>query len=138
MFALSIIKTISPMKNSDKINRSAILSFAHSIKNNTKLVWSECQKLAWSIFRLKERLKKNILRITFTKADGTETERLATLNPAFMPERKGGSKKRKKKSHKVTFWSITDGGFRSFLPEKFLKIEDTLSISHLVNTALAA
>ena len=124
------------MKN--LINRSAILSFAHAILSKTKLAWGECQKLAWKIFRLKNQLKKNILKITFKKTDGTETTRLATLNPAFLPEPKRSSKKRKTTSHKVTFWSVTDGGFRSLLPENFLKVEGTLSISNLVSTALAA
>ncbi len=126
------------MKNSIKINRSAVLSFAHAIQAKVKLAWGECQKLAWKVFRLKEQLKKNILKITFQKADGTETTRLATLNPAFLPEPKVNTKKRVSKSHKVTFWSVSDGAFRSFLPEKFLKVEGTLSISHLVSAALAA
>jgi len=118
------------------INRSKIMQIAHQLK---KLGFSfgDAQRKAWEIVKAKSRMVKNLVAVTFKKKDGTETTRIATLNPAFLPEPKN-SKGRKSNPLKVNFWSITDNGFRSFLAQNFVSVRNIDTIKNLVSKQLAA
>lgn len=102
-----------------KINLSTVNRLAWKIKRTGKS-WSESMAAAYAGLRAKAKLQNSVCRIIFKKTDGTVTERLATLRPDFLPDFKGGS--RKGNSPKVTFWSLTDNGFRSFLPTNLISV----------------
>lgn len=118
------------MKNSE---RSIAMKSAHQIKNKINPVTGEkygfgiAQRIAWNGIRLKRQMKENVLLITYTKKDGTETQRTATLIPSFLPVRKETtSAPRKRTSEKVNYFELNEDGsgcFKSFLPQNFVCFE---------------
>lgn len=103
-----------------KINLSSVNRLAWKIKKTGKS-WSESLKAAYKTLKAKAELKQSVCRISFQKTDGTITERVGTLRPDFLPSLKGGS--RVSTSAKITFWSLTDNGFRSFLPQNLISVK---------------
>ena len=72
-----------------------------------------------TIDKLKEHLASGATaHITFTKADGSETTRHATLNPEHINQGGGEGRKtegtRAQSATSMTFYSIDDNGWRSF------------------------
>lgn len=102
-----------------KISLSAANTLAHKIKK-TGESWSDSLKAAYKALKAKAELKQSVCRIVFLKTDGTRTERVGTLRPDFLPDFRGNG--RVSNSSKITFWSLTDGGFRSFLPQNLISI----------------
>lgn len=102
--------------------------------------WSEAMKAAWKSIKLKEKMHTNIVRITYEKADGTTTTRVATLRPEFLPvfAQKSRGVVRRKVSPKIAFWSITDDGWRSFLPQNLLSIDQVTTVKQLVTNLVRA
>lgn len=102
-----------------KIKLSSVNRLAWKIRKTGKS-WSESLKAAYKALKAKAKLQQSVCRIVFKKTDGTVTERLATLRPDFLPDFKGNG--RVSTSSKITFWSLTDNGFRSFLPTNLISI----------------
>lgn len=102
-----------------KIALSTANTLAHKIKKTGKS-WSDSLKAAYKALKAKAELKQSVCRIVFTKTDGTRAERVGTLRPDFLPDFKGNG--RVSTSAKITFWSLTDNGFRSFLPQNLISV----------------
>lgn len=98
---------------------------------------------AWA--RRKERLVrqlqrdmlKNLVPIVFRRKDGVVVRKLATLNPAFLPKDKTEVQPRPDHPEQIIFWSVRDGGYRSFLAQHLLRVEAQESIEGLVAERLA-
>ena len=101
---------------------SQLMTLAHRIRRTTSgLSWGDCIRQAMKADKLKSALCAGIVLLRFRKSDGSETERLATLQTDYLPNTKPGAKPRKAStSPKVTFWSLTDNGFRSFIPSRLI------------------
>lgn len=81
--------------------------------------WSESVKLAMRAQKVVELMRAGrIVKLTFQKADGSMTSRLGTLDPTFLSGLGFAGSDRKKTSEKVSFYSLTDEGFRSFMPQR--------------------
>ncbi|PHN02458.1 SH3 beta-barrel fold-containing protein [Flavilitoribacter nigricans] len=82
--------------------------------------------------RLQEDMLKNLVYVVFQRKDGVVVRKLATLNPAFLPEGKTTVMPRPDHPEQIIFWSVGDGGYRSFLAQNLLKTEQPESIEALV------
>lgn len=72
---------------------------------------------------LVERLKSEVVSITFTKADGTVKTVDATLQESFLPPRQEPATPVKiEHAHAQPFWSVTDGGWRSFRWDSIISV----------------
>lgn len=85
--------------------------------------WREAIKLAMESEKVKKVMRTRIVKLTFQKSDGSITERLATLCKLMVGDFEIKGAGRKVTSEKVTFWSMDDKGFRSFLPQNLLAWE---------------
>lgn len=104
---------------------SELLNLAHSIRRtDSGETWGTCIKQAMKAITVKNALRSSLVTLRFYKADGTPTFRTATLLADYLPAPKPATnsttKKRVSKSAKVTFWSVTDNGFRSFIPDRLI------------------
>ncbi|MCB0628885.1 MAG: SH3 beta-barrel fold-containing protein [Saprospiraceae bacterium] len=105
-----------------KFNLSKVNSLAWKIRKTGKS-WSEAMQNAYAGLRAKAQLQSNVCRIIFIKSDGTRAERVGTLDPSFFPAFNGTKSNRTRTSEKISFYSLTDGGWRSFLPQNLLSIQ---------------
>lgn len=81
----------------------------------------------YSKVELADRLKKNILKITFTKKDGTERVMPCTLKAELLPEVQdtGEPKKEKKQNDSViAVWDMEKEAWRSMIIANILSIEE--------------
>lgn len=110
------------MTNSINNTRSQVLTLAHKLKAEN-CSFGQAQKLAWKAIRAKHLLRNEVCILKFIKADGTTSTKTATLQAEFLPAQKTTTgAARKRTSTKITFWSLTDQNFRSFLPGRFISI----------------
>ena len=70
------------MKNTDK---KTIFALALQFFKQTGYSFSECLKKAWQNFKLKSKMKKQIVRFYFLKVDGTIREAWGTICPDIIP-----------------------------------------------------
>ncbi len=71
---------------------------------------------AKTVFEWNQILRNKAIRISFRKADGTDTTKFATLREEYLPEPRNETDEgdRELSSTNVTFWSVEDNGWRSF------------------------
>lgn len=99
---------------------SAANKIAHRLKGQG-YSWAEALRLGWKSAKLFSVLRNHYVTFTFAKLNGEITTRTGTLIPDALPASKG-STLRSRSSAKVTFWSVTDNGFRSFLPQHLIEV----------------
>lgn len=123
------------MKNELK-DRSEVMELAHTLVEQG-YPFAEAQRMAWKVERAKEQMMKNLVLIRFHRKDGALVSKIATLNPAFLPS---GKLKIKRRStpRQIVFWSVNDNGYRSFLADNFISMDDMTSIQSLIFQQLAA
>lgn len=109
------------MKKSNAIKRSDVMKLAHQIKSKNNN-FSLAQHKAWIVGKVKEKMKKGLVQLTFNKKDGTTTTRLGTLQTEHVPSKRP-IEQRASAPMQVIFWSLTDEGYRSFLADKLLEAE---------------
>ena len=63
---------------------------------------------------LVEGLKKNVMRITFTKVNGDERVMLCTLHDSILPEQPISEIKKKVNPDTISVWDLDNNGWRSF------------------------
>ncbi len=63
---------------------------------------------------LVEGLKKNVMRITFTKVNGDERVMLCTLHDSILPEQLISEIKKKVNPDTLSVWDLDNNGWRSF------------------------
>jgi hypothetical protein len=89
------------------------------------------------IRQLQRDMLKNLVPIVFRRKDGVVVRKLATLNPAFLPKDKTEVMPRPDHPEQIIFWSVRDGGYRSFLAQHLMRVEAPASIESLVAEHLA-
>lgn len=87
--------------------------------------------------QLQREMLKNLVHIVFRRKDGVVVRKLATLNPAFLPKDKTSVMPRPNNPQQIIFWSVHDGGYRSFVAQNLLRIEESKSIESLIAERLA-
>lgn len=131
------------MKKSTLIShRQTALTIANKLKAEG-YAFGEAQKIGWQIARLKEAMKNNVVLIHYLKKDGTDAERLATLNPALLPTPKATKKTattRKRTSSKVSYYELSEEGnnWKSFLPQYLVSWSIAVDIKQVVSQTLFA
>ena len=88
-------------------------------KKNLFLTFSEALKAAWKAYKLKLALKSGKVSITFQKASGEITTRIATLSSDLFAYQ-STTTSRTPKSDLIKFYSLTDEGFRACRIERLL------------------
>lgn len=92
------------------------------LKQNLFSTFSECLKAAWLNLKLRAALKIGKVILTFKKKDGSYTAREATTNSnLFSYESKG---RRTPKLDVISFFSLTDDGFRSTRIENVIHFQN--------------
>ena len=122
------------MKNELK-DRSGVMELAHTLVD-VGYDFAEAQRMAWKVERAKEQMMKNLVLIRFLRKDGALVSKIATLNPAFLPSGKLKIKRRST-ARQIVFWSVNDNGYRSFLADNFISMDDMTSIQSLIHQQLA-
>ena len=85
---------------------------------------------ARKVLEARELMWKNLVEIRFFRKDGTLVTKIATMNPAFLPDGKHQIQQ-KEDPRIVTFWSHRDNGYRCFLAENFVGVVGLHNIRHL-------
>jgi hypothetical protein len=121
------------MKNELK-DRSEVMELAHAM-TATGYTLAEGQRIAWKVEQAKAKMMKNLVILRFRRKDGVVVSKLATLNPAFLPS--GRLKiKRRSTPRQVVFWSVNDNGYRSFIADRLVSVDDMTSIQQLIQQQL--
>ena len=63
---------------------------------------------------LVEGLKKNVMRVTFTKVNGEERVMRCTLHNSVLPEQPISGIKKKENQETLSVWDLDNDGWRSF------------------------
>jgi hypothetical protein len=107
--------------------RTRVALWAWEFTRQHNYSWSQAMKQAWKEIRLQDlntALAHQTVRVTFLKINGEITTREATRSSKFIPHRfvpKGTGQG--KHDHVVTFYSLTDGGWRSFRSENLIRYQ---------------
>jgi len=108
------------MQNS--ISKSIIFKTAWQLfKSSIYSTFSEALKAAWKEIKLRASLKSKKVAITFRKASGEITTRIATLSDKFFDYK--SSSKGTQKAGLIKFFSITDNGFRACRIERLISFK---------------
>lgn len=102
------------------MNRSQILSASWKVrKANPTLSWGECQKQAWSAYRLKEAMQSSVVEFSFIKSDNSVRVAKGTLNgDLFQYEAKGASVPTS--PDVIRYFDMGVGQWRSFRVERLI------------------
>lgn len=72
-----------------KTFRTKVFKRAHYIKRTTHLNFSQALKKAWSIYRLQDAMRSNVVKFSFVKKDGTVRVAEGTLQAPILGDVKG-------------------------------------------------
>ena len=85
---------------------------------------------ARKVLEAKALMWKNLVEVRFFRKDGRMVTKIATMNPAFLPEGKHAIRQNDD-PRVVTFWSVNDDGYRCFLAENFVGVVGLRNIRQL-------
>ena len=74
--------------NARQRNQTNVMHWAHIIYQAGGCDWSTALLSAWTIYYLREYLKRGVVRFTYLKQDGTWREARGTLNADIIPPSK--------------------------------------------------
>ncbi|MBS5979988.1 MAG: DUF2693 domain-containing protein [Dysgonomonas mossii] len=98
-----------------------IMSSAWQFFRVTGQSFSECLKLAWANYKLKQALSKGIVKFYFQKVNGEIREAWGTLCDKYLPETKGDDNRKKNEFTQVYFDTERDS-WRSFKKANLVSI----------------
>lgn len=111
----SKLKTLQHMK---KNFRTSVFKRAYEMMKATGKTFSICLSKAWAIYRLSKRMKKETVRFTYEKADGTLRKAIGTLKDINNLIKGTG-----KENYKTfNYYDVEAKGFRSFKVENLISI----------------
>ena len=79
---------------------------------------------------LKHYLTKGVVKVVFTKKDGTERVTLCTLSEEYLPESYAGSGERKKSEETLAVFDIEEDDWRSFRWDSIKEIKFKLEANY--------
>ena len=95
---------------------SGIMRTAWTVAKSENISLSTALKLAWKSFKLKLRMKTEVVKFAFRKIDGTVREAVGTLVSSMLPKRDGNApaKERAKNYGVQVYYDLDRECFRSF------------------------
>lgn len=107
-----------PTNYKNQLREILILAWQFVRKNGYTM--SEAMKVAWSVFKLKAKMKAGIVRFYFRKVDRSTREAFGTLSEKLIPETKGTGKK--VNDTLFTYYDTERESWRSFKKANLLSI----------------
>ena len=99
--------------------RVRVFKYANQLYKTTGLMWSECLRKAWTIYRLAKQMRQGTVRFLYKKVDGSIREAYGTLHN--LPVGVTGGVKKTKPSYKTFAYFDTErNDFRCFKIENFI------------------
>ena len=96
--------------------RTRVFNWAHELVRATGKAFAVCLAKAWSLYRLRQRMAKETVKIAFEKADGSLRIAYATLKGTSNLIKGTGTPNFKT----VNYFDTEAEGFRSFKVENFI------------------
>jgi len=99
----------------EKSELKAVMATAWAVRKSENLTMSEALKQAWKSFKLKMKMKTDVVRFTFRKVDGTIREAVGTLMDSVLSsyERKTTGERTTNYSLQ-TYWDMEKQQFRCY------------------------
>jgi hypothetical protein len=110
-----------------KTQRQRVTLWAWEFTRQHNYTWSQAMKAAWKEIKLRDlsnALSHQTVRVSFMKVNGERTTRMATRNSKLIPSQfapKGSGMS--KADNVITFFSLTDGGWRSFRSDNLITFQ---------------
>jgi len=81
---------------------------------------------------LVEGLKKNVIKVTFTKVNGDERVMRCTLHDSILPEQNIGGIKKKENLDVLSVWDLDNNGWRSFRLDSVIDYKVVEGVEELI------
>ena len=81
---------------------------------------------------LVEGLKRNLMKVVFTKANGEERIMLCTLHESVLPEQFISNIKKKENMDTISVWDIDNDGWRSFRMDSIKEVKVIEAVKELL------
>ena len=81
---------------------------------------------------LVEGLKRNMMKVIFTKANGEERTMLCTLHESVLPEQPISGIKKKENMDTISVWDIDANGWRSFRMDSIKEVKVVEAVKELL------
>lgn len=81
---------------------------------------------------LVEGLKKNVIKVTFTKVNGDERVMRCTLHDSILPEQTIGGIKKKENLDVLSVWDLDNNGWRSFRLDSVIDYQVVEGVKELI------
>jgi len=81
---------------------------------------------------LVEGLKRNMMKVVFTKANGEERTMLCTLHESILPEQPISGIKKKENKDVLSVWDIDANGWRSFRMDSIKDVKVIEAVKELL------
>ncbi len=107
-----------------KTLRQRVLLKAWRLIREEGMTFSRALKFAWKVVKraeLRDLLSHAIVTVTFMKVSGEITTRTVTRNASFIPAEFAPKGENTKKYGTITFFSLSDGGWRSFRSDNLIR-----------------
>jgi len=103
------------------INKKALFTQAWSLfKSNIYSSFASALSAAWKSLKVKAALLTSKVEVTFRKANGEITTRIATLCTDFFSYESNNNSSKSTKAGLIKFYSLTDSGFRAARIERLI------------------
>lgn len=100
--------------------RVRVMKYANQLYKTTGLLWSDCLKKAWAIYRLAKQMREGTVRFLYKKVDGSIREAYGTL--LNLPAGVTGGKKTKPSYKTFAYFDTERNAFRCFKVENFIAV----------------
>lgn len=100
--------------------RVKVMKYAHNLSKSTKNVWAVCLMKAWELYRLYKRMKQEIVKFAYTKADGSIRYAFGIILDKLICS---SVKRITKPSYKTfIYWDVEKSELRSFKIENLIVV----------------
>ena len=115
-FLCSMSKSRESLSTGLNVELSTIMRTAWAVRKSENISMSCALKLAWKSFKLKLRMKTEVVKFAFKKIDGTVREAVGTLVSSMLPQRGDNqpTKERAKNYGVQVYYDLDRDCFRSF------------------------
>ena len=104
--------------------RQKVMMKAWKLIKEDGFTFGRALKFAWTVIKraeFKKLLSQTVVRVTFTKVNGETTTRLATRSAEFIPAEYAPKGEGNRNEAVITFFSVSDGGWRSLKAENLIR-----------------
>ena len=128
--------------NARQRNQTTVMHWAHIIYQAGGCDWSTALLSAWTIYYLREYLKRGVVRFTYLKQDGTWREARGTLNADIIPPSKAPTGKQQamidaglaEPNYKsIAYYDLDKEAWRAFNVDCFSHATGVAVLSNAIN-----